>query len=91
MSISLMLGASASDALGVLMRNSESTDTAPVLVCRFRCGNSSKPPELLDRADGGVKLGIGVSSQPCLSMVVKESGSLPIFLPYCNFMRESIC
>ena len=91
MSTSIMLEASVSDALGVLMRNSESVDTAPVLVCHFGHGNSSKPPELLDRADGGVKLGIGVSSQPCLSTVAKESGSLPIFLPYCDFMRESIC
>ena len=86
-----MLGASASDALGVFMRNSESADTAPVLVCHFGCGNSSKPPELLDRTDRGVKLGVGVSSRPCSSTVAKESGSLPIFLPYCNFMRESIC
>ena len=86
-----MLGASASDALGMFMHNSEFADTAPVLVCRFGCGNSSKLPELLDRADRGVKLGVGVSSQPCSSMVAKESGSLPIFLLYCDFMRESIC
>ena len=65
-----MLEASASDALGMLVCNSESTDTAPVLVCRFGCRNSSKPPELLDRADGGVKLGVGVSSK-----AVHESGS----------------
>ena len=86
-----MLEASASDVLGMLMCNSESVDTAPVLACRFGCGNSLKPPELLDRADRGVKLGIGVSSRPCSSTVAKESGSLPIFLPYCDFMRESIC
>ena len=86
-----MLEASASDALGVLVRNSESADTAPVLACRFGRGNSSKAPELLDRADGGVRLGVGVSSRPCSSTVAKESGSLPIFLPYCDFMWESIC
>ena len=91
MSILIMLGTSVSDVLGMFVCNSESVDTAPVLACHFGCENSSKPLELLDRADRGVKLGVGVSSQPCSSTVVKESGSLPIFLLYCNFMRESIC
>jgi hypothetical protein len=77
-------------ACGVLTKDSRLPATAPVLTCHL-AGSNSKLPELFDFADGGVRIGVGVSSLSDSSTVANESGSLPIFFPYCDFMIESIC
>ena len=64
---------------------------APVLMCRFKCWNLSKLLELKDHADGGVSISVGVSSHSSLSTIVNEAGGLPTFLPYWDFMSNSIC
>jgi hypothetical protein len=77
-------------ACGVLMKDSRLPATAPVLV-RHLAGSNSKLPELFNFADGRVRISVGVSSLSDSSTVANESGSLPIFFLYCNFMIESIC
>jgi hypothetical protein len=77
-------------ACGILVKDSRLPATAPILVCRL-AGSNLKLPELFDFADGGVRIGVGISSLSDSSTVVNESGGLPIFFPYCDFMIESIC
>jgi hypothetical protein len=50
-----------------------------------------KLPGLRDHVEGGVSLGVGVSSLSCSSTVTNEAGGLPILFPYCDFMSDSIC
>jgi hypothetical protein len=84
------LGVSASDALGVFTKEARLPEIAPSLICHL-VGRTSKLPELHDRVEGGVSLGVGVSSLSCSSTVANEAGGLPILFPYCNFMSDSIC
>ena len=81
---------SASEALGVFAKEARLPEMAPSLACRLE-GRISKPPELGDRIEGGVSLGVGVSSLSCLSTVVNKAGGLPSLFPYCDFMSNSIC
>jgi hypothetical protein len=84
------LGVSASDALGIFAKEARLPEIAPSLICRL-VGRTSKPPELHDRVEGGVSLGVGVSSLSCSSTIANEAGGLPILFPYCDFMSDSIC
>jgi hypothetical protein len=84
------LRTSESVSLGVLKKDARPSDIAPTLACRLE-ESSSKLPELFDCTEGSVSIGVGVSSLSCSSTVANESGSLPNFFPYCDFMRESIC
>jgi hypothetical protein len=76
--------------LGVLKKASRLSDTAPTLVCHLE-ESSSKLPELFNCAKGSVLISISISSLSCLSTLANDSDNLPIFFPYCDFMRESIC
>ena len=85
------MGTSDSAAAGVLVSDAESPEIALVLECRFKHWNLSKLPELKDCADGGVSIGVGVSSHSSSSTIVNEAGGLPTFLLNWDFMSDSIC
>ena len=84
------LGVLASEAIGVFAKEARFPEIAPSLICRL-VGNTSRPPKLGDLFEGGVSLGVGVSSLSCSSTIANEVGGLPILCPYCDFMSDSIC
>jgi hypothetical protein len=90
LSVQVIAGVSESVACGALTRDVRLPATAPVLVCHL-VGSNSKLPELFNFADGRVNIGIGISSRSNLSTVANESGSLPTFFLYCDFMSDPIC
>ena len=83
------LGDSASEALGIFMKEAGFPEIAPLICCLV--GNTLKPPELGDHVKGGISLGVGVSVLSCSSTIANEAGGLPILFPYCDFMSDSIC
>ena len=81
-------GTSESVTLGELARKARLP--APSVVRRLTESNSNLL-EFVDCAEGGVSIGVGVSSLSCSSTSANEAGGLLSFFPYCDFISESIC